>query len=228
LAFVVPASSDAPHLIYPGEYFGAPIRNHADTEWMRERQLEDLYRLRLSQRANTDQVIDELYEELADGPADKFATLVIAAQPRGHRVSPVAPDRFAAEQVGRSAKDLADTWRSGPPRRRPFDVIDVQDPRRRMRRWEFLGNSEATAPHWGDAWMTLHDNGAVSLKYALGGHRINADLSAPGNRVRADLLELAGITSHGRSRSAASDSSPGCTRAPSAQHRRILPSSGMR
>lgn len=191
LAIVVPASSDAPHLIYRGEYFGAPIRNHADTEWMRERQLEDLYRLRLSQRANTDRVIDELYDELADGPTDKFATLVIAAQPRGHRVTSLAPDKYAAEQAGRSARNLAATWRSGPPRRRPFEVLDVQDPRRRMRRWEFLGNSEATAPQWGDAWMSLHDNGAVSLKYALGGHRVNADVSASGSHVRADFLELA-------------------------------------
>lgn len=191
LAIVVPASSDAPHLIYRGEYFGAPIRNHADTEWMRERQLEDLYRLRLSQRANAGLVLDELYEELADGPTDQFAMLVIAAQPRGPRMTPPASEKYEAERAGRRAKDLAATWRTGPQRRRPFDVIDLQDPRRRMRRWEFLGNSEAIAPKWGDAWMTLHDNGAVSLKYALGGHRVSADLSAPGGHVRADLLELA-------------------------------------
>lgn len=191
LAIVVPASADAPHLIYRGEYFGAPIRNHADTEWMRERQLEDLYRLRWSHRGSTDRAVDELYDELAYGLTDQFATLVIAAQPRGPRVTLRIPDKFEAEQAGRAAKALSPKWRTGPERHRPFDVIDVQDPRRRMRRWEFLGRSETTAPSWGDAWMTLHDNGAVSLKYALGGHRISADASAPGNHVRADLLELA-------------------------------------
>jgi hypothetical protein len=40
LALVIPASADIPHLIYRGEYFGAPIRNDADTVWMRERHLE--------------------------------------------------------------------------------------------------------------------------------------------------------------------------------------------
>lgn len=210
LAIIVPASSDAPHLIYRGEYFGAPIRNHADTEWMRERQLEDLYRLRLSQRANTDRELDELYDELADGPTDEFATLIIAAQPRGQRMTPRAVEKYEAEQAGRTAKNLAASWRHGPKRRRPFDVLDIQDPRRRMRRWEFLGNSEACAPKWGDAWMTLHDNGAVSLKYALGGHRIGAELSAPGNRIRADLLELAvadfmGLLRAGANRSGLTD-----------------------
>lgn len=191
LAIVVPASPDAPHLIYRGDYFGAPVRNHADTEWMRERQLEDLYRRRWSHRSSTDHDVEELYDELALGLTDQFSTLVIAAQPRGQRVALRPPDKYAAEQVGRSAKALASGWRTGPARRRPFDVIDVHDPRRRMRRWEFLGNSEATAPSWGDAWMTLHDNGAVSLRYALGGHRISADVSAPGYHIRADLLELA-------------------------------------
>jgi predicted HTH transcriptional regulator len=37
VAVIVPASVDGPHLIYRGEYFGAPIRNNADTVWMKER-----------------------------------------------------------------------------------------------------------------------------------------------------------------------------------------------
>ncbi|MEU3625359.1 hypothetical protein BS329_30630 [Amycolatopsis coloradensis] len=47
LVVVVPYSVDVPHLIYRGEHFGAPIRNDADTIWMREPQLERLYRTRL-------------------------------------------------------------------------------------------------------------------------------------------------------------------------------------
>ncbi|MFI7120738.1 hypothetical protein [Amycolatopsis sp. NPDC049868] len=42
LAVVIPASVDVPRLIYWGEYFGAPIRNDADTVWMREQQLARL------------------------------------------------------------------------------------------------------------------------------------------------------------------------------------------
>jgi Putative DNA-binding domain len=33
----VPASVDGPHLIYRSEYFGAPVRNDADSVWMKER-----------------------------------------------------------------------------------------------------------------------------------------------------------------------------------------------
>ena len=51
LVVVVPASLDGPHLIYRGEHFGAPIRNHADTVWMRERQLEQMYRARFDTRS---------------------------------------------------------------------------------------------------------------------------------------------------------------------------------
>ena len=35
----VPASVDGPHLIHRGDYFGAPVRNDADTVWMKERQI---------------------------------------------------------------------------------------------------------------------------------------------------------------------------------------------
>jgi predicted HTH transcriptional regulator len=42
----VPASVDGPHLIYRDEYFGAPLRNDADTVWMKERQIEAMYRAR--------------------------------------------------------------------------------------------------------------------------------------------------------------------------------------
>jgi hypothetical protein len=55
LAVMIPASAEVPHLISREKYFGAPIRNHADTEWMRERQLEALYRYRLNERRNSDE-----------------------------------------------------------------------------------------------------------------------------------------------------------------------------
>lgn len=35
IAVIVPASVDGPHLIYRGEHFGAPVRNNADTVWMK-------------------------------------------------------------------------------------------------------------------------------------------------------------------------------------------------
>lgn len=49
----VPASLDGPHLIYRDEYFGAPVRNGSDTVWMRERQIEAMYRARFSSDARS-------------------------------------------------------------------------------------------------------------------------------------------------------------------------------
>src|SRR4051794_13022964 len=62
-AVVIPPSVDAPHLIYRNEYFGAPIRNHADTVWMREWQLETFYRRRLDDRRLSGQRLDHDYQQ---------------------------------------------------------------------------------------------------------------------------------------------------------------------
>lgn len=45
----VPSSSRCPpastaHLIFRNDYFAAPVRNDADTVWMKERQIETMYR----------------------------------------------------------------------------------------------------------------------------------------------------------------------------------------
>lgn len=40
VAVIVPASTDGPHLVYRNELFGAPVRNDADTVWMKERDIE--------------------------------------------------------------------------------------------------------------------------------------------------------------------------------------------
>jgi len=65
LAVVVPPSVDVPHLIYKNDYFGAPIRNDADTAWMRERQLESLYRTRIDERRAGATALRELYDDAA-------------------------------------------------------------------------------------------------------------------------------------------------------------------
>jgi len=50
VAVVVPASVDGPHLIYKNDFFGAPIRNDADTAWIKERQIDAMYRARFEER----------------------------------------------------------------------------------------------------------------------------------------------------------------------------------
>ena len=56
----IPASLDAPHLIYKDRQralFGAPFRDGTSTNWMAERQLEGAYRLRFT--ARTDRLVPE-------------------------------------------------------------------------------------------------------------------------------------------------------------------------
>ncbi len=63
LAIVVPPSVEVPHLIYRNDYFGAPIRNDADTVWMREPQLERLYRARLDGRRAAEERLEREHEQ---------------------------------------------------------------------------------------------------------------------------------------------------------------------
>jgi predicted HTH transcriptional regulator len=83
IAVIVPASVDGPHLIFRGEHFGAPIRNDADTVWMKERQIEAAYRQRFEERRNSTEAIDRLYDELtAIAQVEARAWLIAVARPR--------------------------------------------------------------------------------------------------------------------------------------------------
>ena len=79
----VPASIDGPHLIYKNDYFAAPVRNDSDTVWMKERQIEAMYRARFDERRHATEALDSLYGEAATGrDSDKRAWLIAVAHPR--------------------------------------------------------------------------------------------------------------------------------------------------
>ncbi|MFF0726042.1 hypothetical protein [Streptomyces sp. NPDC004134] len=61
----VPSSVDGPHLIYRHEYFGAPVRNDSDTVWMKERQIEAMYRARFGERRHATEALDALVADAA-------------------------------------------------------------------------------------------------------------------------------------------------------------------
>lgn len=83
VAVIVPASVDGQHLIYRGEYFGAPVRNNADTVWMKERQIEAMYRARFDERRLATEAVDVLYREAAAGRDSANRSWLIAiAHPR--------------------------------------------------------------------------------------------------------------------------------------------------
>lgn len=80
---VIPPSVDGPHLIYKKEYFAAPIRNDADTVWMKERQIEAMYRARFDERRRSAEVLDKLYSEWAAMRSPESPAWIVAvAHPR--------------------------------------------------------------------------------------------------------------------------------------------------
>lgn len=79
----VPASIDGPHLIYKNDYFAAPTRNDSNTVWMKERQIEAMYRARFDERRHATEALDSLYDEAAAGrDSDRGAWLIAVAHPR--------------------------------------------------------------------------------------------------------------------------------------------------
>ena len=83
MAVVAPASVDGPHLVYKNDLFGAPIRNDADTAWMKERQIEAMYRARFDERRRTSDAVDTMYNEAAEGrDSQARAWFVAVAHPR--------------------------------------------------------------------------------------------------------------------------------------------------
>jgi hypothetical protein len=189
LVVVVPPSVEVPHLIYRNDYFGAPIRNHADTEWMRERQLEAMYRQRLDERRNSDRAIDDLYDEVAAG-RDTIARawLIGVAYPR-IPLTGRSLDREEMRTVVRSTVTTVLEWVKNLGHH-PLESVERLNPVRGLRRWVLRNQAEGTR-NWREAWMAVHDNGAVSLAAAAGGRRAAQGETLPGNAVTSFFIECA-------------------------------------
>lgn len=196
LAVVVPASSDVPHLIYRGEYFGAPVRNHADTEWMRERHLEALYRLRLDDRLRSAQALESLYTEvLAGRPVEERAWIIGVARPRLTRPTP-RMSREDARKVFAAAEPLMLDYAPNTGLH-PWESIDRNNPRPGLRRWVAPNTATSDVSRWKEAWASVHDDGSVTLASSMGGGRGPAGHlpgglvdSARAERFVADLMGL--------------------------------------
>ncbi|WP_323099385.1 RNA-binding domain-containing protein [Intrasporangium sp. YIM S08009] len=162
VAVIVPASVDGPHLIYKGEYFGAPMRVDADTHWMRERELEDAYRTRFDDRRRATQELDALYRELLEarniGEAP-MPWMVCVARPRRPRPT---RQRLTKEQAASfwtvAEATLTYAHRQFP---RPTHHLDVHNPRAGLRRMVF--RPAMPEQPWTETWAAFHDDGAVTL-----------------------------------------------------------------
>lgn len=192
LAIVIPASIDGPHLIYRGEYFGAPIRNDADTVWMKERQVEAMYRARFDERRNATEALTRLFDEAAGGRDTKVrAWLIGVARPRIPSLRTARMTRNEArtifERSGTQA--LVYAGRDGiHPGIHPLETVDRSNPRPGLRRWVAPNTAVSDNTRWREAWASGHDDGSVTISTAIGGRR-SRDGYLPGHRIESSSIE---------------------------------------
>lgn len=182
----VPASVDGPHLIYKNDFFGAPIRNNADTAWMKERQIEAMYRARFNERNRNAEAIQELYRESADErDIETRAWLIAVAHPRIPLIA--RPDRDEARTMLERARSVTLTYsnRNGV---HPLENVEYSNPRPGLRRWVAV-NTATGSQQWQEAWVSLHHDGSVSLASAVGGHRKSHDGYHEGWQIEARAIE---------------------------------------
>lgn len=186
----VPASIEGPHLIYRNEYFGAPVRNDSDTAWMKERQIEAMYRARFEQRRHATEALDALFTEASAGrDTDKRAWLIAVAHPRIPRFRNRLTRDEAREVLSKTAR-LALTYaeRNGV---HPLESVDRRNPRPGLRRWVAANIATAVHSTWRESWGSIHHDGSVTLTAAVGGHPAGRDTYLEGWQVPSTTIECA-------------------------------------
>ncbi|MGW4087014.1 AlbA family DNA-binding domain-containing protein [Streptomyces sp. NPDC004822] len=183
VAVEVPASVDGPHLIYRGDYFGAPVRNDSDTVWMKERQIEAMYRARFDERRHATEALDALYAEASAGrDVENRAWLVAVAHPR----VPGLPERLTRETARTVLTQAVSVTLKFASRMgvHPLETVDRSNPRPGLRRWVAVNTATSEHFRWKEAWASIHHDGSVTLAAAVGGH--------PNGRVHASELSYFG------------------------------------
>lgn len=186
----VPSSIDGPHLIYKNEYFGAPVRNDSDTAWMKERQVEAMYRARFEERRHATEALDVLFTETSAGrDSDKRAWLIAVAHPRIPRFRERLT-RDQARDTFTETEGLALTY-AGRGGIHPLESVDRINPRPGLRRWVAVNTATGERSTWKESWINLHHDGSVTLATAAGGHRMSSDGYYDGWQVESSAIECA-------------------------------------
>jgi hypothetical protein len=184
----VPAGVDGPHLIYRNEYFGAPIRNDADTVWMKERQIEAMYRARFDERRHAAEALDGLYAEASAGrDVDMRAWLIAVGHPRVPRIG----DRLTREEarsVLETSRGLALRY-AGRAGIHPLESVDHLNPRPGLRRWVAVNTATSESSQWKESWVSVHHDGSATLATAVGGHRSSSDGYFEGRQIESSAIE---------------------------------------
>lgn len=186
----VPASVDGPHLIYKNDYFAAPVRNDSDTVWMKERQIEAMYRARFEERRHATESLDALSTEAASGrDAGTRAWLIAVAHPRVPRVQDrLTRDQARAVLTKAEHRAMTFTERKGI---HPLESVDLLNPRPGLRRWVAVNTAKGQLSLWKESWISVHHDGSVTLAAAVGGHRKSSDGYFKGGEVESSAIECA-------------------------------------
>jgi hypothetical protein len=186
----VPASVEGPHLIYRNQYFGAPMRNDADTVWMKERQIEAMYRARFDERRHATEALDVLFTEASAGRAtDKRAWFIGVGHPRIPRFRDRLTRDEAQEVLSKSGNlSLTYAGRSGI---HPLESVDRLNPRPGLRRWVAVNTATEEGAAWKESWATIHHDGSVTLAAAIGGHRNGSNTYWEGWQIESVAIECA-------------------------------------
>jgi hypothetical protein len=181
---------DGPHLIFKEKFFGAPLRNDADTEWMKEREIEAAYRARLDDRRHSAAALVQLYEEAAaDWSDSQRAVLIAVARPRLSLLGSGRVDREAARSIFRRAETLGQVF-ADPVGVHPL-VNVVDNPRPGLRRWVAVNAHTAEKTLWRAARASVHEDGAVSMVATVGGHRKPSGGDMRDSQVDSAAIECA-------------------------------------
>lgn len=186
----VPASVDGPHLIYKNDYFGAPVRSDSDTVWMKERQIDAMYRARFDERRHATEALDALFAEGSAGrDTRKRAWLIAVAHPRIPRLQDRI-SRDGARAVLSKTESLALTY-AGRGGIHPLESVDRLNPRPGLRRWVAVNTATSERSVWKESWASIHHDGSVTLATAIGGHSSSGNAYYEGWQLQSSAVECA-------------------------------------
>lgn len=188
VAVIVPPSVDGPHLIYKDNYFGAPIRNDADTAWMKESQIETMYKARFDERRRSDEALESLYAETVNGKnTDERAWFIAVARPRIATVAKKMEKEDAKVILDKAINRLKSFSPSGyvSPLDRSIDRFNL---RQGLRKW-IAPSSVSHRGNWSEASAEIYYDGSVTFAAGVGGFPYASGLEWKGNEVEVRAIE---------------------------------------
>jgi hypothetical protein len=154
---------------------------------MKERQIEAMYRARFDERRHATQALDALFTEASAGRnTGKRAWLTAVAHPRIPRFR----DRITRDEaraVLSKTESLALTY-AGSSGIHPVESVDRSNPRPGLRRWVAVNTATGERSGLKESWMSVHNDGSVTLATAIGGHRRSGDAYYEGWQLQSSAI----------------------------------------